>query len=255
MMGWTEVDSKNLERIAVALERLVSHQEQNHGLSLNVDALEVEKTVLEADFFSRVTRVYYNEQLRVERKGGSRKAPRAVASQFAVVYPEFFEEHLPDFEVESVKGGLLIFRKDNQPVCALKIYTDIGYGARGEDWYDNIDFFVNVASSYGISADKVFFLVISFQNGLDNQHVRKVLGEDITNKELLNPKNRAKLEEYARMLAEGAKVVLPDPSEQIFFLAGKLHPNVLEEALAEDLENYEWLRPSVTELVQKIREL
>jgi hypothetical protein len=41
----------------------------------------------------------------------------------------------------------------------------------------------------------------------------------------------------------------------VYFLAGKLHPNVLEEALDTDLMNYDWFRPSVSELIQKISAL
>jgi hypothetical protein len=75
-----------------------------------------------------------------------------------------------------------------------------------------------------------------------------------SNKDLLEKSNRNYLEQYASGWLDGAKNnPLPEPRQQCFFLATKLHPNVLDEVLQEDLSNYEWFRPSVTELIDRIK--
>lgn len=258
LMPWNVDDSRNLERIADALERLVGFQEQQSVVPLNAEDIldDVSTNSLEADFFSRVTRVYIEEGQLVEQRGGGKKSSKRVASEFAEVYPAFFAEHLQGITVKAVKSGFLIFQRGDEVICGLKVYTDLGYGCRGKQWYKNMDYFVKIASSYGISSDRVYFLVVSFRNGLDNEHVQQILGFKISNKELLEDGNRKYLEKYADGWLSGARNnPIPDPKQQCFFLATKLHPNVLDEVLQEDLANYEWFRPSVTELLNRINSL
>ncbi|MFC5528068.1 hypothetical protein [Cohnella yongneupensis] len=255
-MSWSTDDSRNLERIADALERISAFQERQAIVPPNFEELlkEVSTDNLEADFFSRVTRVYAEEGQLVQQRGGGKKSSKRVASEFSEIYPAFFAEHVPGVTVKAVKSGLLIVRREDKPVCGLKIYTDLGYGSRGEQWYENMNYFVQLASEYDVSSDRMFFLVVSFRNGLDNEHVQKVLGVKISNKDLLEADNHNYLEQYAKGWVEGAKNnPLPNPQQQCFFLATKLHPNVIEEVLAEDLSGYEWFRPSVTELINTIK--
>lgn len=253
-MTWTENDSKNLERIAVALEKLTLLQDQPKGITtIPVDVSSPNS--LEAEFFRQVTMVYYEEEKLVQERGGSKKSSIRVANELSNFYSDFFKQQLNGVDIKAVKGGLLIFSREDKPFCALKVYTDLGYGSRGTRWYEGIDFFIDIAATHGISADKVFFMVISFRNGLDNDHVTSLLGFDISNKDILEPQNRKHLETYTYKYVDRAKGHLPNPHEQVFFLAGKLHPNGLEEALNENLNNYNWFRPSVNELVNKINRL
>jgi hypothetical protein len=257
-MTWTEADSKNLERIADAFEKLVGFQEQHSIVPLNAEEMldEMVTDSLEAEFFSRVTRVYVEEGQLVEQRGGGKKSSKRVSGEFSEVYPAFFAEHIPSVTVKSVKSGLLIFQRGEQVLCALKVYTDLGYGCRGKQWYENMDYFVKLASTYGVSKDHLYFLVVSFRNGLDNEHVQQILGFKISNKDLLEQENRAYLEQYANGWIDGSKNnPIPTPKQQCYFLASKLHPNIVDEVLQEDLSSYIWFRPSITELINKIKNL
>lgn len=61
---------------------------------------------------------------------------------------------------------------------------------------------------------------------------------------LLETGNRNLLEQYAAEWIAGAtNNPLPNPKEQCYFLATKLHPNVLSEVLQEDLTVYKWFPP------------
>lgn len=257
-MPWGEEDSRNLERIAEALEKIArSNETQFEPLPSVEDFLkEVTTRSLEAEFFARVARVYIEEGQLVEQRGGGKKSSIRVANEFAEIYPTFFAEHIPGITIRAVKSGLLIFQRGEEPVCSLKVYTDLGYGSRGEQWYENMDYFVKLASNYDVPSNRVYFLVVSFRNGLDNEHVQKLLGFKISNKELLEANNQNHLEQYARGWVEGARNnPLPDPHTQCFFLATKLHPNIIEEVITEDLSEYKWFRPSVTELIKTIENL
>lgn len=258
-MSWSETDSKNLERIAIALEKLVLIQEQpsmgGKTIPIPTNDFTSSPNNLEADFFRQVTKVYYEEEKLVQERGGGKKSSVRVANELGKLYSDFFIKQLQGIKIEVVKSGLLIFKREDQPLCAVKVYTDLGYGSRGERWYEGIDYFVDLGKKHGVPADKVLFMVISFRNGLDNEHVTTLLGFDISNKDILEPQNRKHLETYAYKYVDQAKGHLPRPHDQVYFLAGKLHPNVLEEALHEDLNAYEWFRPSVTELIEHIKGL
>lgn len=254
-MSWSENDSKNLERIADALEKLILIQEQPLGMNLGTleNNFALSPNSLEAEFFHQVTMVYYEEEKLVQERGGGKKSSVRVGNELSKFYSDFFTQQLQGIKIDVAKSGLLVFKREDQPLCAVKVYTDLGYGSRGERWYDGIDYFVDLAKKHGVPADRVLFMVISFRNGLDNEHVTTLLGFDISNKDILERQNRNHLENYAYKYVDQANGHLPSPHDQVYFLAGKLHPNVLEEALHEDLNAYEWFRPSVTELIEHIK--
>jgi hypothetical protein len=114
--------------------------------------------------------------------------------------------------------------------------------------------FVLQASKHGVPKDRVFFLVISFRIGLDNEHVKKLMGFDISNKELLE--NRKHLETYAHRYVDGAQSYLINPHQQIYFLVLIDFTQIFgKRRVRVDLENYEWLHPLVSNLIEKIKEL
>ncbi|KPV45122.1 hypothetical protein [Alicyclobacillus ferrooxydans] len=253
---WTADDSVNLQRIAIALERLVSaYVDGQPSTASIVEDLQIRAKTLEAELFTRVLQVYFEEEQLVLERGGGKKSSIRVSNNLARVFTEFFSDQVPDVEINVEKGNMLVFWRDERPLCALKVYTDLGYGSRGERWYGSIDEFVREAQGYGIKPRNVFFLVMSMRNGLDNEHVQQLLGREMSNKELLDPKNRSYLEEFLREYVSKARGHVPDPRSQLYFLAAALHPNVLEEALAEDIEGYDWLQPSVSQLVHQIQNL
>jgi hypothetical protein len=256
-MVWSEKDSLNLERIANAIEILVRNNHISKDLSLPLDVGDFFDTPapnLETDFFRKVMEVYYKEEQLIEERGGGKKSPIRVANNLIRLYSDYFPTHIPGVRVKHEKGSLLIFEKQGNAVCALRVFTDLGYGRRGESGYEDMKSFVQLASKKGIPSTNVYFLIIAFRNGLDNEHVKQLLGYNISNKELLE--NRDQLETYIKRYVDEARAYLLDPHNQLFFLCSdKLHPNVLEEAFLVDLEKYHWLRPSITELVNKISKL
>jgi hypothetical protein len=80
---------------------------------------EVSNKSLEADFFSRVTRVYIEEGVLLKQRGGWKKSSKRVASEFSEVYPALFAEHILDVAVKAVKSGLLMFQRGKEALCGL----------------------------------------------------------------------------------------------------------------------------------------
>lgn len=245
---------RHVERIADSLEQLVSILSTHFNLSPSPlpTTSDSSPTSLEEEFFKRITRVYLEEEKLRRAKQGKRKSARRVSEQLGNELATFFEQQLPQLTVISRKG-LLLFFKDNNVVAAVKYHSDLGY-YRGDSWYDYIETTVNLCrSEFSLPSDKVFFLISSMLNGLDNSYVQRILDRNVSNNDLVT--NRALLKSYLNTFV-GAITQLPNPYQQVYFAAAEIHPNALAtEWLNTGLEpsvikSYDWLKPSVSDLLQ-----
>lgn len=252
---------KQLTRIADSMERIVNIAEEY----FSKDSIVVKnlKEILsnEEELFLLLTKIYREEEEKKRSLGLKRKPSRTVSKKRNYEVEVYLEEKLDDeFTVISDKGMQLI-KKRGEIVAVLKIFTDLGRYGRGSLWIQTIqDIVKDVHKEYGVSPDRIFFLVTSMINGLSNQHVRKVLGKNISNSDLVTPGYRRDLEQFLYHYVDSI-TVLPNPHEQIYWLSAEHHPNVLGiecvdhgERILENLKDYNWLKPSITELIDYIHD-
>lgn len=251
-MSSTEV---NLERIANSLEEIVKILSlQFPVIPESPLAVERKVTSAEEEFFIRITRVYYEEEKLRRAKQGQRKSARRISEQIGGELASFFTQKLPQYKVSSHQG-LLLFYKDNEIVAVLKYITDLGY-SRGDQWYEYINSILKICKNqYNVSPNRVFFIISSILNGLDNTHVRNVLEKPVSNAELIM--NRTLLKSYLEKYIKDIKT-LPIPNSQVFFAGVEIHPNVLATEWLntgvepKDLNTYSWLKPSVSDLIRSL---
>lgn len=259
-------DSKNLERIANSLEEVaellkafLSSQQIAIPVSNPMVPPTPTKTTttisVEEDFFLGVIMVYFKEEQNRRANGFKRKPSRVVSESLRATTAVFLSQNLPNLSVSNA-DGLVVFSRDNTPLAALKIYSDLGYH-RGTHWHTAVSQTLQQASTkYAIPANRVFFLITSMVNGLDSRHVESLLGQTISNANLLN--NRHLLETYLDSYIS-TLTMLPFPSKQVFLLAADIHPNPIAtnwlnigKQSIPNLTNYQWLRPSITELIRTL---
>lgn len=255
---------KSLERIANSLEELVSII-STFGVNtkLNVSGSTQPATTIEEEFYRIVTKVYLDEESEKRTNQKKRKSARRVSDNLGDTLSVFFEQKLPQFSVKAERGYLL-FQRDNSVVAILKNHTDLGF-SRGEKWYSIIENIVNISQkSYNVPADKVFFLITTMRNSLDNDHVRRVLGnQQLKNIDLLEKENRVMLESYLKAYVGGIKDKkrLPNPKDQVYFCSAEIHPNILASQELNNgqqtvnLDQYSWLKPGVPELINHLSKL
>lgn len=246
----------SLERIANSLEEIVKLLSIQFGVvpKSMPEKFDAAVTSAEEEFFKRITRVYYDEETLRRATQGQRKSARRVSEQIGGELTTFFAQQLPQYNVSS-HHGLLMFYQDDSIVAVLKYITDLGY-TRGDQWYDYINSILGICQSrYKVPPSNVFFMISSILNGLDNKHVKKILGKPITNAELIM--NRTILESYLNSYVKEIKT-LPNPTSQVFFAGAEIHPNVLAtEWLNTGIEpkvlnTYSWLKPSVSDLIKNL---
>ncbi|WP_182007309.1 hypothetical protein [Priestia aryabhattai] len=251
-----------LKRIADSLEKLIDILTTSQNDNVYPTNIECDKSQSkEEELFQLAANVYLQEAKLIKEKGLSRKSAVRVSNNLTSTFIDFFSSHLSDFEVVSGTCGLLIFKKFGVAKAALRIYTDLGFGHRGERWIDaknGIKEVIKEAHRYGLDQEYVYFLVLSWKNGIDNQHVKKLLGVDISNKEMLSPHNKDLLHQYTYHYISMLQKYLSIAHKQVFFLAREIHPNVyaqhvFEGKKVEDLKKYNWISPSVTEMMEYIR--
>jgi hypothetical protein len=209
----------------------------------------------EEEMFRVLAQVYLDEEQLKRVQNLQRKSSRRVSINLGAEMSSYFESKMPEYEVNA-REGFLIFKRDGQNTALCKFYTDLGF-LRGTNWYSHIQDVVKVArQDYGLSSDRVIFLIGSMVNGLDNNHVTHVLSKHISNAELVDSKNRSLLEDYLTSYIQSI-THLPSPSDQIFLLGAGIHPNIAATELLKgrniNLSNYNWLTPSVTEMMKYIR--
>lgn len=251
---------KFLESISKSLESLVEAQKQNNQLlqvlienlmGKNVSAVldtpvfaqQIERlTPNSADsthysrtyeLFMQVTKVYMEEEALRLANFKRKKAARRVSINLGTAIEDFFMEYLEDDQitVERAKDGLIVFYKDAEPCATLKFMSDLGFH-RGDGWYEYIDAVVKESQEiYGVTNDRVYFIIGSLRNGVEKPHVERLLGRPISsNWDFLT--NEADVDKYLARYLAGVSA-LADPKKQVYFMASELHPNVLGDVLYE----------------------
>ncbi len=248
-----------LERIATSLEEMVRLMKVNNGIDSTVEPKG--EITDEEELFRSITKVYYSAEKGRIAKGGKKKSAHLVSDGIRQCMMDFLREHLsePEYIVENQHGGVLLVKRAHNSNMLIKVHTDLGYH-RGENWNQTVKDLLNIAKNeYDIAADNVLFFVVTMVNGLDNDSVCKVLDRKISNAALLQ--DRMMLNKY---LAGYVKTltVLPNPEEQVFFLAADIHPNIIagewlkaNNQQGPDLSGYQWLNPSIQKLIAKIKEV
>jgi hypothetical protein len=200
----------------------------------------------EEDLFINTTNIYLDETLRKHAENLKRKSAIKVSQNLIPMQMSFLNSHLPGFSIEVHSGAVLVLSKDDTPKALVRIYTDLGFH-RANHWRRDITDITNIASKLNIPKENIFLIVISTLNGLDNNHVCSTLGFNISNKDILDPTNQNILQDYCRLYIKSFSNILPNPEDQIHFLCGFLHPNVVAEDIYSnknlpiDLKNFQWL--------------
>jgi hypothetical protein len=264
--------NESLKKIAGSLEKIAGAN--NNDLSI-IDETDILKeklskvtqglfTNLEAQLFNMLTDVYLNEEIERVRSNRSKKASRRVSIKLGLTLENFFSSHLNIYglRIERSKiGGLLVFYKEDNAFATLKYMTDLGY-CRGERFYEAIEDIVSLSEDeFGVESDNVFILISSLFNGIEKNHVQQLLNLPIdSNYDFLT--NRKFVDTFLDKYISAVEI-LPQPKEQIYFLASELHPNVIaKDLLNEELDkdaimgyinNYHWLS-SISKLIESMKE-
>lgn len=250
-MTWSKADSENLAKAVDLLKELV---ELTKGTNISSQHPQVSTNpvqTLEQELFELITDVYVDEEVLKQAKNLKRKSSQRVSKNLTQALVNFFARILPNLQVSS-HNQYVLFRKENQPVAMFRLQTDLGY-TRGDIWYDHIQDVVNEAASLGINADRVFFMVGSMINSLDNAHIQKVLQQkDIPdNSELLSNKHKALFDNFLKKYVAN-NPYLPNPENQVFFLAKDVHPNPISFEIVNNKQPHpnitNFIEPSISEL-------
>ncbi|GMO00761.1 hypothetical protein [Parageobacillus thermoglucosidasius] len=132
----------------------------------------------------------------------------------------------------------------------------------GERFYEAIEDIVSLSEDeFSVESDNVFILVSSLFNGIEKTHVQQLLNQPIdSNYDFLTNRNLVDtfLDKYISAIE-----ILPQPKEQIYFLASELHPNVIandllnkeidNDTFMDHINNYRWLS-SISKLMKSIEE-
>lgn len=265
---------ESLKRIAGSLEKIAGAKNKEfnivdetgiHVLKEKLSNVTHElSSNLEAQLFNRLTDVYLHEEIERVRSNRNKKAPRRVSIKLGLTLEEFFLSHLniAGLRIERSKiGGLLVFYKGDSAFATLKYMTDLGY-CRGERFYEAIEDIVSLSEDeFSVESDNVFILVSSLFNGIEKTHVQQLLNQPIdSNYDFLTNRNLVDtfLDKYISAIE-----ILPQPKEQIYFLASELHPNVIandllnkeidNDTFMDHINNYRWLS-SISKLMKSIEE-
>jgi len=257
---WSKQDSDNLEGIRNALEEIAKNLPARFKI-LNIPNIQEPSNSLEIsnekEFFQRLTMIYFDEEKRKRELQHNKKSAIIVSKKLYLELVSFFSQKLPTFEV-TTEHSVIFFNKNNKTEAILKFYTDLGYH-KGEKLYDEINRVVKIAKTYDVQKDRVFFIIGSWTNGLKEQHVEDILGKKVKNSDLLN--TRELLDNYLKKFVEKIPN-LQNPSKQVYFLAAEINPNLMATKMLDykisdfnDLDNYNWLQPSITELLEYLQNL
>jgi hypothetical protein len=265
---------ESLKRIAGSLEKIAGAKNKEFDIIDETDIHVLKEKLsnvthelspnLEAQLFNRLTDVYLHEEIERVRSNRNKKAPRRVSIKLGLTLEEFFSSHLniAGLRIERSKiGGLLVFYKEDIAFATLKYMTDLGY-CRGERFYEAIEDIVSLSEDeFGVESDNVFILVSSLFNGIEKTHVQQLLNQSIdSNYDFLTNRNLVDtfLDKYISAIE-----ILPQPKEQIYFLASELHPNVIandllnekidNDTIMDHINNYRWLS-SISKLIESIKE-
>lgn len=262
-----------LSRIADALELIAKGLQMNKGLSkvtpdvpiTNDMSIEGNITchtpwTFEEELFFRTAKIYFQETVRKDAENLKRKSGVKVSRDLIPMQINFMKKYLQGYDVYEHEGGVLVISKDEIPKALLRVYTDLGFH-RGNSWAEDIKKISAYANNLNVDLENIFVIVLSNNNGLDNSHVFNTLNQNISNKDILAPNNLQTLRRYCTSYVNDFKGILPNPHDQIFFLAGNLHPNVIAQDIYENpdvivnLSSYPWISTPLSTIISIIRSL
>ncbi|MEH7076236.1 hypothetical protein [Neobacillus drentensis] len=218
-----------------------------------------------ADLFKRIINVYYNEEIERIKSNNVRKSARRVSVELGGSMCDFLNQNLKTtgLSFNRFPDGLIIITAKDKWVGAIKIISDLGFH-RGDQWFEYAKDIVNhCEAKYGIENNRVFFVISSLRNGLEQKHVAKLLNRDIrSNWEFMN--NRTWVDEYVEKFTV-LTTCLADPHKQIYVMASAMHPNVIADELHKmnddqkretfkQIEAYDWIS-DINGLLNELRHL
>ncbi|QRG68303.1 hypothetical protein [Brevibacillus choshinensis] len=255
-MAWSHKDSLNLERVAVALEKLVEAVSGNK-FSAPVGAEQPAGFSVESEFFRKIAEVYAEEEELKQEKNLKRKSGVRLSHNVTAAVRSFFQGALSENGMDVTNEGPLLFvYKGQEATACIRFYADLGFH-RGDHFYGEIEKVVHQAASRGVSNKDVFVIVSSLVNSIDGSHVKQLMGENVPDTaSLLTLSYRSLLQEYIELYVNNISS-LANPIRQVFFLSAENHPNVAgwnfvtnRKPIPQDIM---WLRPSITELLSKLK--
>lgn len=231
----------SLKSISKSLAMLVNENEKEETEEMPKELFyedEIDPHNKEATLFMELAYVYMEEENRRIQSGKNKKAARRISVNLGEAIIKFFEKELdvPDIKIERSKtGGLIVFRKMEQPVAVLKYMTDLGY-SRGKDFYDVIKEVQQTAQTeFGVESENVFFLIASLMNSIEKPFVEKMIGEEIqSNLNFLSNKKQVQL--FINNYLSGV-TLFNDPKRNVYFMASELHPNLVGEDIRISLNS------------------
>jgi hypothetical protein len=264
-----EEQQKTNGYLKMILEQLTERIDNNGPMySINEDPSKwiIKDSVpknINAEIFKRSIDVYYNEELERIKSNNNRKAPRRVSVELGGALCDFLNRNLMDEGIESTRfpDGLVILKYNDRYIGAIKIITDIGFN-RGEKWFEYAEGIVkHCKTKYDLENNKVFFIISSLRNGVDQGYIENLLDRDIrSNLQFLN--NRKLVIEFIEKYIS-LTTSLAVPNKQIYILASELHPNIIADDLHKmtdeqkretfkQVDAYEWLS-DLNELLKIIK--
>ena len=262
-----------LDRIATALETIARKLPQssleftpepvNQDIQLSSTSpnfLSNSPMLPEEELFIRTTNIYLDETIRKHKENLKRKSAIRVSQNLISMQISFLDSNLPEFDIDEYSSAVLVISKNKTPKALVRIYTDLGFH-RGNSWRRDMTEITKIASNLNIPVENIFLIAITNWNGLDNSHVCSTLGFNISNKDILDIKNQNILKDYCKLYINSFSDIFPNPENQIHFLTGELHPNVVAENINKDkniiidLKNYQWLSTPLANIFSYINTL
>lgn len=219
-----------------------------------LECLILEPTT-EADLFSRLTRVYLEEEEVRIRQKLKRKSSQRISRVMHERVGEFLAGQLSGLSFEVI-DGLLFIKREEQLVGALKCIPDLG-SYDTPSWNATLARFAKqYQKRFKLAPEKLLFVVCSLAKSLDAAHAKALTGIDVwCGTALTTPAYREALQTYVSKCVE-VMDALPQPVHQVYFLSADVHPNALacqllrgEKAALPD----GWLRPSVCDLIRLLQ--
>nr|WP_232030137.1 hypothetical protein [Brevibacillus brevis] len=219
-----------------------------------LECLILEPTT-EADLFSRLIRVYLEEEEVRIRQKLKRKSSQRISRVMHERVGEFLAGQLAGLSFQVI-DGLLFMKKDEQLVGALKCIPDLG-SYDTPSWNATLARFAKqYQKRFKLAPEKLMFVVCSLAKSLDAAHAKALTGIDVwCGAALTTPAYRDALQVYVNKYVE-VMDALPQPVNQVYFLSADAHPNALacqllrgEKASLPD----RWLQPSISDLIQLLQ--
>lgn len=241
--------------------KIIDDEEKN----ANFVTSETTNSNVNADLFKRIINVYYNEEIERIKSNNVRKSARRVSVELGGAMCDFLNQNMQGtgLSFNRFPDGLIIITADNKWVGAIKIISDLGFH-RGDQWFEYANDIVDhCKTKYEIENNRIFFVISSLRNGLEQKHVAKLLNRNIrSNWEFMN--NRKLVDEYVEKFID-MTTCLSEPHKQIFVMASEMHPNVVADELHKvndeqkketfkQIETYDWVS-DINEFLGELRHL